>query len=311
MKKILVIHFAVMANAEHYQFVYVFKTMVDGCEVTKALLAAELLTLDQLLELEQTAIDAPLGSPVTAQIKVADKKLDKLLGLTFTAVDAAKYSSNPVQVQAAEALLFALKPYRHIKGTKFEAEIGNVKSLLQDLRGKYLPQATTVGIVQWLDPIQEAVATEEALFAQRNVENAQRAQQKKAKDIRPEVDALVHRMAERVEVAAATDSTGAYDKFIAELNEKIRSENLRHQPHKMDIGEATVVEISAQPFAGKAVTPIPTVRYTNSKGESLELTFAKDFTVKYKNNAGVGNASLVIHGCGEYGGRKTVTFNIV
>jgi hypothetical protein len=306
MKKILVIHSSLLANEEHYQFVVVFKAMVDGCGATKTLLSVELQTLDQLLEQERAAIDAPLGSPVTPKIKAADKVVDKQLSLMLTAIDAAKYSPNPATVQAAEDLLFALKPYGHIQGKKYETEVGAVKSLLEDLKGKYLAQSTAVGIAQWFAQIEEAVATEEALFAQRNAENAQRAQQKKVKDIRPDVDDLIRRMAERVEVAAATDTAGTYDAFIAELNEKIRSKNAQHQPRKTDIGEATVDEIPAQTFAGKAVTPIPTVRYKN-----LELTFAKDFAVKYKNNERVGNASLVVYGCGEYEGKKVVTFNVI
>jgi hypothetical protein len=99
--------------------------------------------------------------------------------------------------------------------------------------------------------------------------------------------------------------------FVRQLNEQIKyfSEHA-HRPTKHDLQQATVDSIPDQPFAGKAVTPIPTVHYTTSKGDTLELTFAKDFTVTYKNNERVGNASLTILGKGEYSGRKVVTFNV-
>jgi hypothetical protein len=311
MRKILVIRFNVLTNEEHYQFVVTFCKMANASAAVKSLLAALLAELELLLEQERLAIDSPHGSLVTAQIKAADKMLDKLLDMVITAIDVAKLSANPALVQAASELLFALKPYGHIQSKKNKAEIGAVKSLLEDLQGKYLPQSTAVGIVQWFDQIQETLATEEDLFAQRHEESARRTQQKKTKDIRQDEDGLYRRAIASLEVAADADAEGVYSQFIADLNDIVRYENTHHQLRNTDIGEATVDSIPDQPFAGKAVTPIPTVRYASSKGETLELTFAKDFTVKYKDNERVGNASLVVYGCGEYEGRKTVTFGII
>jgi hypothetical protein len=313
MKKILVIHSTRLTHEAHYQFVVTFKAMAEASGAVKALLATWLLTLVQLLDLERVAINAPQGSSVTAKIKAADKMLDKLLGLVLTAIDAAKYSANPLLVQAAKELLFALKPYGHIQSKRYEAEIGAVKSLLQDLREKYLAQATTVGILQWLDQLQEAIEIEEALFAQRNVENAHRAQLKKMKAIRPEVDSLLRQMVERVEIAAATDTTGVYDTFIAELNEKIRYENERHNPRRTNIDNAIIDNVPEQTLneTGYA-TPLCNVSISDrATGNMVKLVFAKDYTTTYRRNNKLGNAELIVHGKGGYKGQKMVTFSIV
>jgi hypothetical protein len=69
-----------------------------------------------------------------------------------------------------------------------------------------------------------------------------------------------------------------------------------------------VDEIPAQPFAGKPVTPIPVMHYTDSKGAKVELAL---FTLTYEDNDRMGTAEVVIHGKGGYKGQKAVTFSIV
>jgi hypothetical protein len=51
---------------------------------------------------------------------------------------------------------------------------------------------------------------------------------------------------------------------------------------------------------------MPQVRY-----EDRMLVFATDFTVTYSNNIQRGNTELIVHGKGEFKGKKIVTFNIV
>jgi hypothetical protein len=72
-----------------------------------------------------------------------------------------------------------------------------------------------------------------------------------------------------------------------------------------------VEPIETLPYTGKAVTPVP-VAYYRGDGEkpTVELVFAKDFSVTYKNNVEVGTADVTLHGKGHYKGQKTVTFNI-
>ncbi|MDR1153330.1 MAG: hypothetical protein LBL04_01360 [Bacteroidales bacterium] len=53
------------------------------------------------------------------------------------------------------------------------------------------------------------------------------------------------------------------------------------------------------------MTPIPAVYL-----EGVELFFAKDFTLTYKNNVQRGVAEIGITGKGNCAGRKTVTFHI-
>jgi hypothetical protein len=56
---------------------------------------------------------------------------------------------------------------------------------------------------------------------------------------------------------------------------------------------------------GKAITPIPVMYY-----EGTELVFAVDFSLTYKNNVDVGEATVIMHGKGRFNGQHIRKFNI-
>ena len=72
-----------------------------------------------------------------------------------------------------------------------------------------------------------------------------------------------------------------------------------------DISDAVVSAISTKIFVGKALKPIPTVKYNGTK-----LKVGKDFSVSYSNNKNAGTATITITGKGTFAGSKKVTFKI-
>ena len=73
----------------------------------------------------------------------------------------------------------------------------------------------------------------------------------------------------------------------------------------VDISKAKVSKISNQKYTGKAIKPIPKVKY---KGKALKN--GRDFTLSYKSNKKAGTAKVIIKGKGNFAGKKTVTFAI-
>lgn len=77
----------------------------------------------------------------------------------------------------------------------------------------------------------------------------------------------------------------------------------------ISIGESnsdiTVESIDTQAFNGSEITPEVTVKYNTTL-----LIKDTDYTVEYKNNVEAGTASVILTGMGNYGGTRTVTFNI-
>lgn len=70
--------------------------------------------------------------------------------------------------------------------------------------------------------------------------------------------------------------------------------------------DAASVEVQAQTYTGKALTPDPVV----SVG-SLLLSRGKDYDVSYTGNVKVGTATLTIVGKGSYAGKKSATFKVL
>jgi hypothetical protein len=85
----------------------------------------------------------------------------------------------------------------------------------------------------------------------------------------------------------------------------------RHPVKDLGAGDHCVIEpIDTQKYTEKAVIPIPKAYWREDGKPTVELVFAKDFSVTYKNNVNVGTAEVTLHGTGDYKGQKTVTFNI-
>jgi hypothetical protein len=233
-------------------------------------------------------------------------------GVTF----AALHHFDPTTVDAAQSLLNRLDAFGRITRKSYEEEILNVNLLISDLlSAEYSAKATLVGLSPWIQELQNAESDFEHLIEQRNVETSQKPQGR-IRNIRLELDTVYHRIVDRIDAAATLeDGASMYDDFIAELNARITYFNHHtHQQARKDIsvGDACVIEtLSDQTYTGKAVTPLPHVFYREEDKPTLELVFAKDFFVTYKNNVDVGMADLVIHGKGAYKGQKKTTFNIL
>ncbi|MBR1630177.1 MAG: Ig-like domain-containing protein [Lachnospiraceae bacterium] len=77
-------------------------------------------------------------------------------------------------------------------------------------------------------------------------------------------------------------------------------------PEKKNISNATIEAIGDQKYTGKEIKPTVVVKY-----DGITLVEGTDYSVTYKDNVDVGDASIIIEGKGEYAESKTVTFAIV
>ena len=73
-----------------------------------------------------------------------------------------------------------------------------------------------------------------------------------------------------------------------------------------DIADVTFDDIADQAFTGSAIEPALTATLD---GYGLEL--GRDYTVSYKNNVQVGEATVVVTGIGSFTGTRELTFKIV
>jgi hypothetical protein len=313
MKKIKAIYFEHLRNEAHYEFLWIFSHLVDEYQQVRALLAALYDAFLVLLATEKKLLDAARASVLTQQIADADHRVDRAVAGIKATVNAARHALDAAVAEAARVLYVRLREFGNIRGKAYEEESAAVQVLLDDLNGVYAPQVALVGLQAWVAELTEAETAFTQLYLQRGSEIALRPQERMT-DVRREIEASYHVMSTIIGASTIVDTSGAYDEFIAKLNTQVtyfNEHNHHHARKDLSAGEACVVEpIGTQSYTGKAITPLPKGYYREAGKPTVELVFAKDFSVTYKNNIDVGTANLTLHGKGAYKGQKTVTFNI-
>jgi hypothetical protein len=311
MRRIRTVHFNFLRNEGHYQFHARVRAIIEAFPDIQKQTAVFLVAYLTSLEKEGLLVDAIRASDYTRQLADADQRIDRtLVGINST-VEAALHHFDPAVVEAAKKLQLVLRTFKNSDSKAYEEEIAAVKRLLVELNSAiYASQVAVVGLSSWVTELAAAVVAFELLFNERNIQYAERPQEN-IKELRKAVDNGYRQITEHVDAAIIINGAEPYAAFVEQLNAHIAYFNEHsHQHAKHDLQHAAVDEIPAQPFAGKAITPIPVVRYTDSKGAQLELVFAKDFTLTYKDNDRLGTATISIHGKGAYKGVKVVTFNV-
>ena len=75
---------------------------------------------------------------------------------------------------------------------------------------------------------------------------------------------------------------------------------------KIDVVGLSISSISDKYYTGKPICPKPTVKYGNTV-----LKVDRDYKLAYKNNTVKGTATIVIKGCGNYSGTRSISFRIL
>ncbi|MDR0725321.1 MAG: DUF6261 family protein [Prevotellaceae bacterium] len=306
MKKIITILFRYLRGEAHYRFLSLFDQLLAEYSAVKNVVAAFYSRFSDLLAQEKQIVDAQKSSDYTEQIAAADHRDDRLIiGINET-VRAALYHFDPNIVAAAQSLSLRLEAFGDIPNKSYEEEAAAIGILVDEFQSpEYSTKVNLLGLTPWISELAEAVADFEQLLKRRNVEQSDKPQQR-LRDIRKEIELVYRDMTAHINSAATLDTTGAYTEFINRLNTQIAYFNdHNHHPAPKSVKTANVAPVPVQAYTGKAITPIPVVHL----GE-VELTFAKDFSLVYKNNIERGVAEIGIVGKGAYAGRKNVTFNI-
>jgi hypothetical protein len=312
MLKVSRIYFGRLTNEQHYGYFLGVQRLFEAFPDVSALVAHILLAFGAKLELGKKLLDIARASYLTSQLLEADSRVDRDIISIRKAIKVALRHFDSAIAEAAQQLNLRLKDFGNIVNKPYEAQTAAVQVLLHELTTTFAAQVALVGLTPWVRDLMEAEEAFLKLYAQRVVESTERPKERFV-DVRRGLQGDFGQIVTSVESDIIANGEAKCGEFVRLLNEltKSFSEHSRRQQAKHDLQQATVDSIPDQPFVGKAVTPLPIVRYTTSKGDTLELAFAKDFSVAYKNNECKGNASLSIRGKGKYGGSKVVTFRIV
>jgi hypothetical protein len=315
MEKIKVLHLHLLRNDAHVEFMNTYKGRINENPQVKSAVEELFATFAGRLTKENMLYDVIQKSIYTAKIADADHRVDSAVVGIDTAVTAALHLPDPAVQEAAQAVRIRIRAFGHITKKSYEEESAAVNRLLTDLRSfAYINKVALLG----LEPYVTELAAAEAVFDEafkRRLDETTAKPEGRLKEVRREVDGIYHAMNATFDAAMYASLVPIWvEPFIRELNTLIdyfNSHTHRHARKDLATGDHTVVvPIETQKYTEKAVTPIPTVYWREKDKPTVELVFAKDFSVTYKNNVEVGTADLVIHGKGAYKGQFDVKFNI-
>ena len=312
MKKIKAVYFNSLRNEAHYEFLWVFRHLLDEFPAVRTLVAVPYEEFIVLLAIEKKLLDAARASVLTEQLAAADHRVDRAITAIRAVINAARHSLDPAVAEAARELHIRLRAFGDIRGKAYEEESAAVQVLIDDLGNAYVQQTSLVGLQSWLTELTTAEAEFTNLYLQRGSEAAGRPEERMV-DVRREIEEKYRNIVTLVD-AAAILTPGEYDGFIDKVNVQVQyfnEHNHHHARKDLGAGDHTVIEpIETQQYTGRPITIIPEVHYREEGKETKRLYLGEDFSVTYKNNVNVGMAELTIHGKGDYKGQKTATFNI-
>jgi hypothetical protein len=307
MRKVAInaMNFSSMNNEGHLEFLLIFLSLLEKYPNGKALVQQFLAEYNKQLELEKKLVDAARKSLLTKRLTELDKRIDRDVASIRAAIKSARFHFDSEKVEAALVLSDRLKNFGNIKSKAYEEESTAVKLLVSDFQTGFAAQATAVGIDDLVSELAEAESLFTQVFEARNAELAARPQVNN-KELHPEIEAIYRDMISCINNDLLVNGDVNCGDLANELNEQIKyfTEHSRRKSKK-DINAAIIQSIPDQKFTGKQIIIFPKVDF-----EGVELVFATDYTVTYKNNTRVGNATVNVRGKGGFKGTKIITFNI-
>jgi hypothetical protein len=316
MNKIKTFYFGHLRNEAHYEYHFQFKGLLDDVPAVKSVVEQDYPPYNAALTVEGSLLDAMRKSDYTEEIAEADHRVDRCITGMNAAIATGMHHFNPEVVKAAKSLYNRFNAFGNIRKKSYEEESAAVIVLLNDLgSAEYVAKVALVGLTPWVAELAAAEEEFDRLFVLRAKEGASKPQGRMS-GARRDTELTYHPIVGRVNAyvyMASGQVPPEFLTFINNVNEVIDYFHERYHHVKKDIsvaGHCVIESIGTQQYTGKEIIPIPTAFYREEGKPTVELVFAKDFSVTYKNNTEVGMAEVTIHGKGGYKGQKTVTFNI-
>jgi hypothetical protein len=313
MKQIHALYFKLLPFAAHFDFFKKLSAILTAASsVVKTALAALTPDFNAWLAKEDAVMDWVRKSALTAQIADADREIDRLLTGINAVLDAVLHSPYPVNVAIANRVHLMVKSYGRVANKSYDEEAGDVRAMLEQFNGPFFSDMSNVGLAIWVSDLQLAFNRFETLLRQRETEQGEKPPYT-AREVRKGIEEVYYQMVRIIDANATVGTAPDFGALIDLLNPNIDRLNEEFHRARKDIsvGDHTVVDsIPTQTYTEKPITPIPKVYYREDDKPTVELVFATDFSLTYKNNTNVGTAEVTIHGKGSYKGQFTVKFNI-
>jgi hypothetical protein len=250
-------------------------------------------------------------SPFTKQIHNFDEHRDADFSEIRRTAKAASKSSNATATAAGHTLATFLHPYRNVTKEPLMSETSTLNYLHLQFNDDPALQnaATTLQLAEVFTSLFHANEQVSLLWNARARDNAGKSGPSPT-SLRSNLEKCYNNFCNITLQILKLQPSPALQNLFHAMNE-VRIKYSRSLPVRLTGANTSVDAIPAQPYTGKAVTPIPRAFIQTADGERIELRFAEDYNVTYRNNIEPGEAKIIIHGKGNYSGSHTSTFHIV
>ena len=217
-KRIKGIAIASLQNHEHYGFVTEVKLAIEQANIDS--LATLLAKFTPLVEEENKSLEIVANSEHTHRLKELDRNRDNMFRGLSACVNEASYSPTKDEKEAATLIKILLKRYGNIISESFESQHSKTENLIQDLRSeKYAEASKKIGLVRWVNWLEQAETTFMELYRTRRDERASTIAGTRAlKLIRKDLNGVYREIIEHLNALAVLQPSEALTQLIARIN---------------------------------------------------------------------------------------------
>jgi hypothetical protein len=253
----------------------------------------------------KTELDKPRRSLFTGPIKQANDVCDATLDDVKRSIKTGSKSTVAVKSSAGEILEHFMEQFWNLNREPLLSQISLTGEMLLRYAGNPVLQqaAQTLAIADLFNILAQQNAILSNLYNQRLEEYA--TETPSASNLRETVARDYNAVCDVIVRAVNTEPVQETLVILFNKTNDVRKKYSALSPAKINLADAVTESLPSYTHTGKAITPIPVMYY-----EGRELVFAVDFSLTYKNNVEVGEATVIMHGKGRFNGRHVRKFNI-
>jgi hypothetical protein len=210
-----------LPNDTHFQFYTAVFALYERYNAGLLRFAQLFTILFALYSAEDEALKRIAKSSLTADLQDADKFRDELWHAMVHFLKAALLHFDPEVRQAATHIKIVFDTYGDVARKSLDDESSAIYNFLQDMRGKYLADATKAGFLPWMDALEPANKTVSVLMRERYGETAARPEVA-MKEARQKADEAYSNIIDCINAAIIMEGEEKYREFVTALNVVIK-----------------------------------------------------------------------------------------
>ena len=210
-------------NEEHFQFMTdILQILEASFESKVGNLATNIESLfssfKELHDREDAAVPYLRKSGFSSLIAKADEHRDMVYRGLVLSTESFLHSPDAAQREAAQHIKAVIHNYGNLRRKSYNEETATIHNLLQDLQERLSNQVETIGLGLWIEHLQHANESFQALMIKRYDEDPGR---ENARIVRSEIDSVYRQLVSLIEIEHRISGGTQYVHLIEKINELV------------------------------------------------------------------------------------------